>query len=325
MIDKGVCPQPFEFRIMRPDNTIRYVYRECELVRDEAGRPILVAGMIHDITDLRAAQERQKELERQLRHSQKLKALGTLAGGIAHDLNNTLVPILALSKHVAERMPSGSVDREDLETIVFGSERARDLVRQVLLLSRKQALAKEDVDLASVVQKSLQMIRVTVPERVRIVEYIGDVPPLQGDAGQLQQVVVNLVTNAIQAIGSGSGTVTVTVAPAAADDWSPAGEPRAGAVALTVVDTGCGMDAVTLDRIFEPFYTTKQVGQGTGLGLSVVHGIVSDHGGRIEVDSELHKGTRIRVVLPTMEVTGGSVRPVVSAAEPQTARSVLNA
>jgi signal transduction histidine kinase len=296
------------------------------LVRDDNGNAILVAGTIHDITDLRASQERQKELERQLRHSQKLKALGTLAGGIAHDLNNTLVPILALSKHVAERMPTGSVDREDLETIVFGSERARDLVRQVLLLSRKQVLAKEDVDLASTVRKSLQMIRVTVPETCCIVENIGEVPQLHGDAGQLQQVVVNLVTNAVQAVGDQPGTVTVTVAPATVDDWAPANAPRAGAVALSVADTGCGMDAATLDRIFEPFYTTKRVGQGTGLGLSVVHGIVSDHGGRIEVDSELHKGTLFRIVLPTMEVAAaGPIRSAAPAPQAQNSRTVLTA
>ncbi len=305
---KGKCPAPFEYRAVRPDGTIRYIYRESELIYDEHGEPVMLAGTIRDITDLRASQARQHELERQLQHSTKMKALGTLAGGIAHDLNNTLVPILSLSKMVAERMPTDSDDREDLETITFASERARDLLQQLLDFSRNQVSVKEGVDLGAVARRGLQMVRATLPANVRLVEEIEPVPLLQGDGGQLERVVANLVTNSIQAIGKQPGIVTVTVAPAAAADWpDELGPPGGGAITLTVGDTGCGMDAATVERIFEPFYTTKRVGEGTGLGLSVVHGIITDHGGHIDVQSKRRKGTVFKIVLP---LAGGEVEPI---------------
>jgi PAS domain S-box-containing protein len=297
LIDRGVCPEPFEYRIQRPDGTQCQVRREFELVRDETGRAVILLGTLQDVTDLRASQARQKELERQLQHSQRLKALGTLAGGIAHDLNNTLVPILSLSKMVAARLPEGGEDREDLETITFASERARDLLQQILAFSRKQSAVMTPTDPASVVHKTVQMMRATAPGTVQIIERIEELPQIMADAGQLQQVIVNLVTNGIQAIGKGGGQVTVgvaTAAPEIAGDIGPA-------VALTVSDTGRGMDAATLERIFEPFYTTKRVGEGTGLGLSVAHGIVSEHGGRIDVASAPGKGTVFTVVVPMMQ------------------------
>ncbi|HEY1798513.1 MAG TPA: ATP-binding protein [Stellaceae bacterium] len=295
----GKCPAPFEYRAIRPDGTIRHIHRESELIYDEHGLPVMLAGTIRDITDLRASQARQGELERQLQHSTKMKALGTLAGGIAHDLNNSLVPILSLSKMIAERMPADSDEREDLETITFASERARDLLQQLLDFSRNQMTVKKGVDLGAVVHRSLQMIRATLPANVRLVEEIEAVPALQGDGGQLERVVANLVTNSIQAIGEQPGIVTVGVAPAAAVDWpGELGPPGGGAVVLSVGDTGCGMDAATVERIFEPFYTTKRVGEGTGLGLSVVHGIVTDHGGHIDVQSKRRRGTVFKIVLP---------------------------
>jgi signal transduction histidine kinase len=312
---KGNCPAPFEYRTIRPDGSIRHIYRESELIYDEHGVPVMLAGTIRDITDLRASQARQRELERQLQHSTKMKALGTLAGGIAHDLNNTLVPILSLSKMVAERMPADSDDREDLETITFASERARDLLQQLLDFSRNQVTVKEGVDLGMVVHRGLQMIRATLPANVRLAEEVEAVPLLQGDGGQLERVVANLVTNSIQAIGRQPGIVTVAVAPAAAADWpDELGPPGGGAVVLTVADTGCGMDAATVERIFEPFYTTKRVGEGTGLGLSVVHGIITDHGGYIDVDSKPRKGTTFKIVLPLAGAESESIADLIQVA-----------
>ena len=306
--ERGNCPASYEYRVVRPDGTIRYIRRESELIRDEHGELVMLAGTIRDITDLRASQARQRDLERQLQHSTKMKALGTLAGGIAHDLNNTLVPILSLSKMIAERMPKDSDEREDLETITFASERARDLLQQLLDFSRNQVSVKEGVDLGAVARRGVQMLRPTLPANLRVVEEIEPVPLLQGDGGQLERVVANLVTNSIQAIGKQPGIVTVTVAPAAASDWpDELGPPGGGAVVLTVGDTGCGMDAATVERIFEPFYTTKRVGEGTGLGLSVVHGIVADHGGHIDVQSKRRKGTVFKIVLP---LAGGEVEPI---------------
>ncbi|MGH7095690.1 MAG: sensor histidine kinase, partial [Stellaceae bacterium] len=199
---------------------------------------------------------------------------------------------------VAERLPADSDEREDLDTITFASERARDLLQQILAFSRNQVSVKKSIDLAAIVHKTLKMLRVTVPESVQLVEDIVQVPPIQGDAGQLQRVIGNLVTNSLHAIGKRAGRVTVAVARAVENDAEDAFAAPRDAVVLSVADTGCGMDAATVERIFEPFYTTKRVGEGTGLGLSVVHGIIADHGGRIEVDSTRRKGTVFRIIMP---------------------------
>jgi PAS domain S-box-containing protein len=290
-IAKGICPDPFEYRIIRPDGTVRHIYRETELIRDEAGTPQFLTGTCHDVTETRAAQERGRELERQLMHSQKLEALGTLAGGVAHDLNNTLVPIVALSKLVLDELPESGAVRGDIETIIRASERARELVKQILAFSRKQDLVKQEVDLAWVVRDALQMLSATLPATIQIVEQIGEVPPLFGDAGELGQLIVNLVANAAQAIGDGVGKITVRL-------W---GEEVGSVACLSITDTGCGMDGATLGRIFEPFYTTKGVGEGTGLGLSVVHGIVTRHGGTIAVHSKPGEGIVFTLSLPALD------------------------
>ena len=286
--ERGVTPGPLQYRIIRPDGQTRWVYREAEVLFSE-GKPVGRISTYKDITEQRAAEQRAAELETQLRHSQKLEALGNLAGGIAHDLNNTLVPILALSKLGMKRFPEGSSDYKDLDTIARAGVHARDLVKQVLAFSRKEQSVKREVDLAALAGDTLKMLRASLPATIRIVESIATVPPIHADPTQLNQVVMNLVTNAAQAIGERIGTVTVAVTTAA------------DGVCLSVADTGCGIDPADLERVFEPFFTTKQVGQGTGLGLAVVHGIVTGHGGRIECRSKRGEGSEFIVILP---VTG---------------------
>ncbi len=304
-------PQPaLEYRIRRADGSVRVLYREMELVRDAAGQPHKLVGVIRDVTELREAERRSDELERQLMHSQKLEALGTLAGGVAHDLNNTLVPILALAKLALEDLREDEPMRRDIETIVRASERARDLVKQVLAFSRKQDFVREEVNLAALTREALHMLRAILPATIRIDEEIAAVPPVSGDAGELHQAIVNLVTNAGQAIGGDPGNITVRVWPQPpAVATSGSGAP---AVCLSVADTGCGIAEATLDRIFEPFFTTKQVGEGTGLGLSVVHGIVTRHGGRIAIRSRPGEGSEFLITLPAL-------------GEPQTAMPIASA
>ena len=250
---RGACPAPFEYRIIRPDGTIRWIYREVELIRDAGGKPLSMLGTVKDITEPHAARERQAELERELLHSQKLEALGTLAGGIAHDLNNALVPILALTQQIARRTDFGSGDRANLDMVAAAARRATEIAAPA---------------------------------------------PVFGDSGHLHQVVVNLMTNAAQAIGGERGRISLNLSISAADQLSPSDAFSGAAVRLSITDTGCGMDAETRGRIFDPFFTTKRVGEGTGLGLSVVHGIVKSHGGRIEVESNTGRGTTFVVVLP---------------------------
>jgi PAS domain S-box-containing protein len=290
--EKGIRPPPLQYRIIRPDGEIRWVYREADLMYDDSGTLIGRLSTYKDITEQRAAELRQAELENQLRHSQRLEALGTLAGGVAHDLNNTLVPILALSKIAAKRLPADSAERRELETIAQAGEQARDLVKQILAFSRKEAVIKQPVDLAALVREALKMLRASLPTTIQIAERIADVPLIHADAGQMKQVVMNLVTNAAQAIGEEFGTITVSV--------TPSSRTEAAGVCLTITDTGCGIDAADINRVFEPFFTTKDVGQGTGLGLAVVHGIVVGHGGRIECHSKRGEGSEFTVYLPTM-------------------------
>lgn len=295
-MEGGRCPDSFEYRIRRPNGEIRYIHRIDELIRDRDGNVTGMGGMLWDITELRAAEERQKELERQLLHSQKLEALGRLAGGVAHDLNNTLVPILSLAKLALEDLRDGDPLHDDIATIVSASERARDLVKQILAFSRKQDIQKSRINPAEVLREALHMLRATLPLNITFVERIETVPLIFADGGQLQQVVVNLVTNAAQAIGTARASITVELSPVA-----PIAGRRGDFVRLRITDTGCGMEKAVLDRIFEPFFTTKPVGEGTGLGLSVVHGIVTGHGGTIDVESRPGKGTAFTILLPIAE------------------------
>jgi PAS domain S-box-containing protein len=247
-------------------------------------------GLWTDITAIKQAETERRALEAQLHHSQRLEALGTLAGGAAHEINNALVPAITLSKLMARSQPEGSRERRNLELIHVGATRSRDLVKQILAFSRKEdeARPKQSVDVASVLGAALRLMSATVPTSIRIVEAIEPVPRVNGDPGQLEQVVVNMITNAIQAIGDAHGAITVSL--------RPDGDGRHAC--LSIADTGCGMDDATLSRIFEPFFTTKPVGEGTGLGLSVVHGIIEAHGGRIEVKSTQGAGSCFSIILP---------------------------
>lgn len=290
----GQSAAAIEFRIIRPDGIERIIRRETDIVRDEAGRALRRCGTLQDVTDLRLAERRKLELERQLMHSQKLEALGTLAGGIAHDLNNILVPILALSKITARQLQPGSEARENLETILGASEHARDLVKQVLAFSRRDATDMREIRIGQVVIEALKLLRSTISSSIQIDTEITDTAPIHADASGIQQIVTNLVTNAAGAIGEGAGKITVGLAMTG----SPSHKQE---LCLSVADTGSGMDETTRARIFEPFFTTKQVGEGTGLGLSIVHGIVATHRGRIEVESEPGKGTRFSIYFPAAE------------------------
>jgi signal transduction histidine kinase len=289
--DAGHCPEPIEYRIRRPSGELRHIRHESDLVYDGDSRPAAVADVLHDVTELRAAEARQRELEHQLRHSQKLEALGTLAGGIAHDLNNTLSPIVVLSELLLAKAPAGSQEQRDIETVLHSARHGRELVRSILGFSRKQEGAIAAMDLAATVRETVQMLRATVPATVALLEDIAEVPPVMGNASQMRQAIVNLVNNAVQAIADDTGTVIVKLY---CQDSQAGDDAR---VCLRVSDTGRGMDAETVQRIFEPFFTTKPVGEGTGLGLSLVHGIVTGHEGSIEVNSEPGKGTDFVITL----------------------------
>ena len=285
---QGRAAPNIEYRIIRPDGSVRHLLRENEPVRDAMGKVVRVASTVQDITELRESQERERELHTQLQHRQKIEALGTLAGGIAHDMNNTLVPILALSKRAMTQAPTDSRERENLEIVYHAAGHARDLVKQILAFSRKETVDKKPIRLGPIAHDALHMMRAGLPTTIALIERIDDLPIVQGDDGQIRQVIINLVTNAAQAIGEGAGTITMRV------------EKTGNQVHLSVGDTGCGIDDKHLPRLFDPFFTTKEAGQGTGLGLSVVHGIVTAHNGRIDVHSVRGQGSQFTVTLPAI-------------------------
>jgi PAS domain S-box-containing protein len=241
-----------------------------------------------DITGIKAAELQRRTLEDQLHHSQKLEALGTLAGGIAHDLNNALVPTIMMTSMVMEMHAEDSPERTNLALALAGARRATELVRRILTFARKETTEKHEFDLAALVAEAMTMLRASLPATIELISLVKPIPAIFGDSSQLYQAIVNLVTNAAQAIGDEPGKITVTLRPAAGGSH----------IELTVADTGVGMDEMTKQRIFDPFFTTKAVNEGTGLGLSIVHGIVVAHKGTIAVTGQPGRGSSFSITLP---------------------------
>ena len=241
-----------------------------------------------------------KEAEEQLRQSQKMEALGTLSGGIAHDFNNILYPIFIYANLLLEKFDANSEEYTDLKEITRAAQRAKDLVSQVLMFSRRSENVKYVCDLVPVVKEAMKLVRATLSTNIIIkIEIPDGIVPVSCDSSQIYQVLVNICTNAGQAILE-SGKIEIEL-----DSLEVAGivcfdgtEIHGSYCRLTVIDNGVGMDDEIQAKIFDPFYTTREVGQGTGLGLSTVFGIVQDHKGGIKVASEAGKGTTFEVFLP---------------------------
>jgi two-component system cell cycle sensor histidine kinase/response regulator CckA len=263
----------------------------------EHGKPVAVQGIARDVSERR-------ELEEKLRQAQKLEAIGLLAGGVAHDFNNMLTAITGYSDFALGALDSGrGVRRADIEEIAKASERAGALTSQLLAFSRKQILRLEVVDLNDVVGEMDKLLRRLIGEHIDVVTAFGaGLGRVKADRGQLEQVIMNLAVNARDAMANGGRLVIETANASAEDVATHAPELGAGLhVRLTVVDTGCGMDAATRARIFEPFFTTKGRGQGTGLGLATVYGVVKQSGGHISVESAPGAGTTYRIYLPRVD------------------------
>jgi signal transduction histidine kinase len=259
-----------------------------------------------DITVLRQTQQQQRLLEQQLAQSQKMEALGTLAGGVAHDFNNILAAILGNAELARQDMAPGSPVRQSLHEISTAARRGRELVRLILAFSRQQPLARTPVCPATIVEETCSLLRTAVGSHVQLIKSITPGgPAILADPTRLGQVLLNLGTNAVHALQGKPGQIGFLVDHVSPDD--PALPPELveqgqhsglGAVRISVRDDGCGMDEATRARIFEPFFTTKGLGQGTGLGLPMVLGIVEAHGGTISVSSESGQGTTFTLFFP---------------------------
>ena len=262
---------------------------------DTDGRCLGDIGVLVDVTE-------RKLMEEELRQSQKLQSIGTLAGGIAHDLNNLLVPILGLTELTMESMAKDDRHYRNLGNVIIAAERARRLVEQILAFSRRDMPSRRPVRLGDIIPEVMPLLRSGVSSSVAIHEKIDPATPeILADTTQLHQVLMNLASNASDAMGIKGGSITIQVAPAMLDAAFcklHANMTPGPAACLRVSDTGRGMDKETTKRIFEPFFTTKGVGEGTGLGLAVVHGIVSAHGGAITVESAIGKGATFTIYFP---------------------------
>ena len=256
----------------------------------------------------------EEKLEARLRQGEKLSSLGTLAGGIAHDFNNLLVPILGY----ADLLRKGGDDKiaPYVDGIVDASERARELVKQILIFGRGGASAMEPLDLRFEIDDSSGLIESLLPAKVELNTDLLECRSVMGDRSQMQQILVNLCSNACDAMAGRGGVIDIRLEPKSAPSRDSVMPPELAPgeyALLTVTDDGEGMDEETLARIFDPYYTDKPQGKGTGLGLAIVHGVVTAHGGAIQVDSSPGTGTSVRIYLPTV-----AARPVRPYAEPRT-------
>ena len=283
--------------------------------RFEGGRPAGLYCVLQDVTEKKQAEERQRNLEEQLRQAQKMEAIGRLAGGVAHDFNN-MVGVITMTCHLAlENLPERHPVREDLEEINQAASRAADLTRQLLAFSRRQVLAPRIIDLNEAVTGIEKMLRRLLGEDIELrTELAPGLGAVKVDPSQVEQIVMNLAVNARDAMPDG-GSLTIETANVELDEDYAAThmDAQVGAhVMLAVSDTGTGMDGETRARVFEPFFTTKEQGKGTGLGLSTVYGIVKQSGGNIWVYSEPGEGTVFKIYLPVAQEEVEQPRKTVS-------------
>ena len=283
------------FRVVRPDATVRWVHGKGYPVRDEQGNIYRLVGTAEDITERR-------QLQTQFFQAQKMEAIGTLAGGIAHDFNNILGGIIGYTELAKLRVKDDLVTTRQLDAVLQASRRAADLVRQILTFSRRKEQRHGVVQLRHLVAESMQLLRASLPSTIKFdVSLAADVAPIRADLSQIHQVILNLCTNASQAMRDRPGRLEVRLANHPVDEAQAAALPplRPGPhVRLSIADTGDGMSPEVIARIFEPFFTTKAPGEGTGLGLSVVHGIMQGHDGAIEVWSRPGEGARFTLYFP---------------------------
>jgi PAS domain S-box-containing protein len=293
----------FDTKVRHKDGSWRWIENTVSNLLDEPSVQAVVMNF-RDITERRQAEAERARLEQRLRQSAKMEAVGRLAGGIAHDFNNILGGILGYAEMLVESLAPGSSQKRYAQNVLTAATRAGALVDQILAYSRSQRGSRAPVDVGRVVAETFELVRGSLAHGIRFETRLPERPlHVFGDPTQLHQVTMNLCTNAIHAMGDhGTLRATLDAVEIDADRTLPHGTLHAGAYArLCVEDSGSGMDEATLARIFEPFFTTKEVGKGTGLGLALVYGIVTDSAGAIEVTSAPGRGSTFTIYLPRVD------------------------
>jgi two-component system cell cycle sensor histidine kinase/response regulator CckA len=314
--ERGVA---YETRRTRKDGSSLDISVSVSPIRERSGSIIGISLVARDITTAREADERRRAVEERTHQAQRMESLGKLAGGVAHDFNNILAIIANYTEFAAEQCPGESSVQSDLAHVRTATDRAIGLTHQLLTFTRGDTIQPQDVDLNAAVAEVQAMLRRTIGEHIALITVPAGAPlTVHADAGQIQQVLLNLAINARDAMPDG-GTLVIEANPARLDGHEVNMQPAlpAGDYArLLVSDTGDGMPPEVADHIFEPFFTTKPRGQGTGLGLSTVYGIVTEAGGSINVFSEPGVGTTFRVYLPVAVSDAIPVQGPIAAARP---------
>ncbi len=290
-----------EYRVVHPGGAVHWLEAKGKMLFSPDGKPTRIVGFMLDVTEQRQVAEEMKRMEGKLVRAQRLEGLGTLAGGIAHDFNNILGAILGYGEMALRDAARGTRLRRDLDSLMTACERGRSLVDRILTFSRSGMTERVRVDVESVVRETLELLGASLPAHITIEACLdAGGAAMLGDPLQIHQLVMNLATNAVQAMNShGKLSVALSVEHVGERGMPTIGTLEPGEyILLCVEDSGCGMSADALDRIFDPFFTMKAVGVGTGLGLSIVHGIVTEVGGAIDVTSSPGKGSRFCVYLP---------------------------
>jgi two-component system cell cycle sensor histidine kinase/response regulator CckA len=310
--------EPYELSFVRSDGERILTLVSPSSLIDQDGRYRGSFAVIHDVTAERRAEEERLQLEVRIQDAQRLESLGLMAGGVAHDFNNLLVGIIGHANLASLDLPADSPALGSLQRIETAAIRAAELTQEMLTYSGRGKQRIERVDISALVAEMVKLMAIMVGKKIRLEVRTGSTPPMvEGDPTQLRQVTMNLLTNAAEAIGDREGDVRIETGVLKLDrpyvsDFLFGGGLAAGAYAFCeVVDSGCGMDGETRRRMFDPFFTTKFTGRG--LGLAAVLGIIRGHAGAIEVESQLGRGTRCRVLFPVSAETSGVTAAAPSA------------
>jgi len=293
-------PYRADYRVLLADGQSRVVHEQTEVSVDHQGGPLQIVGTVQDITE-------RVQLEAQLTQLQKMEALGLLAGGIAHDFNNLLMVMLGNTEMVATRMTEDDKPRRQLRQVLAAGVRAKDLVQQILTFSRRTPPQRRPIQLHDLVKEALTFLRASCPSTIEIRHALDpSVGTVLADPTQVHQVLLNLGTNAVHAMRETGGVLEVRLeaVDVEAAFASPHKLEPGRHVRLTVSDSGYGMSPGVMERIFDPFFTTKPAGEGTGMGLAVIQGIVTNHGGAVTVKSAPGRGATFEVYLPPAEMPG---------------------
>lgn len=304
-IKTGERQEPYILELRRKDNALKLIEIDESPIKNTEDRVVRIVGAARDVTKQEQAKKEKEKLEAQLRHAHKMEAIGTLAGGIAHDFNNILGVILGNAELAMDDVPEWNPAYFNLQEIRKASLRAKGVVRQLVSFSRRTDLERKPIRLIPVIKDSIKFLRATILKNIDVRQNIEDAyDTIIADSIQIHQVMINLCTNASHAMEKIEGILDIGIQHVVVDEDSHSITPDLNPgdyLKVTVSDNGQGIAPDVIGRIFDPYFTTNEIGKGTGMGLSVVHGIVKSHDGVISVESELGKGTSFSVFFPVVE------------------------